>query len=151
MTAEHTEIQFVLGLDVSCNTVTLYDDHSRCTLTVANDADALRTALQPYQDTATLAVCEATGGHEDTLLGALLELAIPAHRADPAKARLISNPSASAPRPIRSMPAGCPIMAETVPQSCRAGSRPIPASSNLRSLSPAVSTSSPCECRRKTE
>lgn len=35
--------------------------------------------------TATLAVCEATGGHEDTLLGALLELAIPAHRADPAK------------------------------------------------------------------
>lgn len=49
MTAEHTEIQFVLGLDVSCNTVTLYDDHSRCTLTVANDADALRTALQPYQ------------------------------------------------------------------------------------------------------
>nr|WP_323130321.1 transposase [Sinorhizobium medicae] len=30
-------------------------------------------------------MCEATGGHEDTLLGALLELAIPAHRADPAK------------------------------------------------------------------
>ena len=62
MTTERTEIQFVLGLDVSRNTVTLYDDRSRCTLTVANDADALRTALQPYQGTATLAVCEATGG-----------------------------------------------------------------------------------------
>lgn len=87
MTTERTEIQFVLGLDVSRNTVTLYDDRSRCTLTVANDADALRTALQPYQGTATLAVCEATGGHEDTLLGALLELAIPAHRADPVKVK----------------------------------------------------------------
>lgn len=32
-------------------------------------------------------MCEATGGHEDTLLGALLELAIPAHRADPVKVK----------------------------------------------------------------
>lgn len=87
MTTEPAEIQSVLGLDVSRDTVTLYDDHSRRTLTIANDADALRAALQPYQGTATLAVCEATGGHEDILLGVLLELAIPAHRADPAKVK----------------------------------------------------------------
>ncbi|WP_413436338.1 IS110 family transposase, partial [Rhizobium pisi] len=83
--AEPTEIQSVLGLDVSCNTVTLFDSGTGRCLTIANDAEALRAALQPYQGTATLAVCEATGGHEDTLLGVLLELAIAAHRADPAK------------------------------------------------------------------
>ena len=85
MMAEPTEIQSVLGLDVSCNTVTLFDSGTGRCLTIANDAEALRAALQPYQGTATLAVCEATGGHEDTLLGVLLELAIAAHRADPAK------------------------------------------------------------------
>ncbi|MDR9812179.1 IS110 family transposase, partial [Rhizobium hidalgonense] len=76
MMAEPHEIQSVLGLDVSCDTVTLFDScTSRC-LTIANEADALRAALQPYQGTATLAVCEATGGHEDKLLGVLIELAI---------------------------------------------------------------------------
>ncbi|EJC77314.1 hypothetical protein Rleg10DRAFT_6017, partial [Rhizobium leguminosarum bv. trifolii WSM2012] len=61
MMAEPHEIQSVLGLDVSCDTVTLFDScTSRC-LTIANEADALRAALQPYQGTATLAVCEATG------------------------------------------------------------------------------------------
>ncbi|API53001.1 IS110 family transposase [Rhizobium leguminosarum] len=87
MMAEPAEIQCVLGLDVSRDTVTLCDGRTRHTVTIANDADALRTALLPYQGTATLAVCEATGGHEDTLLGVLLELAIPAHRADPAKVK----------------------------------------------------------------
>ncbi|EJC74430.1 IS110 family transposase [Rhizobium hidalgonense] len=87
MMAEPHEIQSVLGLDVSCDTVTLFDScTSRC-LTIANEADALRAALQPYQGTATLAVCEATGGHEDKLLGVLIELAIAAHRADPAKVK----------------------------------------------------------------
>ncbi|RFB89885.1 IS110 family transposase [Rhizobium leguminosarum bv. trifolii] len=87
MMAEPAEIQSVLGLDVSCNTVTLFDSGTGRCLTIANEADALRAALQPYQGTATLAVCEATGGHEDRLLGVLLELAIPAHRADPAKVK----------------------------------------------------------------
>ncbi|WP_261318831.1 transposase [Rhizobium leguminosarum] len=87
MMTEPAEIQSVLGLDVSRNNVTLCDGHSRHTQTIANIADALRTALQPYQGTATLAVCEATGGHEDTPLGVLLELAIAAHRADPAKVK----------------------------------------------------------------
>ncbi|RUL95429.1 IS110 family transposase [Rhizobium chutanense] len=87
MTTEPAEIQSVLGLDVSRDTVTLYDGRNHRTQTIANDAEALRTALQPYQATATLAVCEATGGHEDILLCVLLELAIPAHRADPAKVK----------------------------------------------------------------
>ncbi|NKM82736.1 IS110 family transposase, partial [Rhizobium leguminosarum] len=86
MMAEPTEIQSILGLDVSRDTVTLCDGR-RHTVTVANEADALRAALQPYQGTTTLAVCEATGGYEDILLGVLLELAIPAHRADPAKVK----------------------------------------------------------------
>jgi transposase len=85
MTTDPAQIQSVLGLDVSCETVTLFD--GRTTMTIANDPDALRAALQPYRACATLAVCEATGGHEDTLLGVLLELAIPAHRADPAKVK----------------------------------------------------------------
>ncbi|AUW40935.1 hypothetical protein CUJ84_Chr000527 [Rhizobium leguminosarum] len=34
-------------MDVSRNTVTLCDGHSRYTQTIANNADALRTALQP--------------------------------------------------------------------------------------------------------
>ncbi|MEZ2133176.1 MULTISPECIES: IS110 family transposase [unclassified Sinorhizobium] len=87
MITEPAEIQSILGLDVSRDTVTLYDGRTRATSTLANTADALRTVLQPYQGIATLAVCEATGGHEDILLGVLLELAIPAHRADPAKVR----------------------------------------------------------------
>lgn len=87
MMTDPTKIQSVLGLDVSCDTVALFDDHTRRTMIIVNDPDALRAALQPYQASATLAVCEATGGHEDTLLGVLLELSIPTHRADPAKVK----------------------------------------------------------------
>lgn len=74
----------VLGLDVAQDSVTLHDLASRRTLTVANTDAALTAALLPFRDR-QLAVCEATGGHEAVLLAVLLELGIPAHRADGGK------------------------------------------------------------------
>lgn len=74
----------VLGLDVAQDSVTLHDLASRQTLTVANTDAALTAALLPFRDR-QLAVCEATGGHEAVLLAVLLELGIPAHRADGGK------------------------------------------------------------------
>jgi transposase len=81
MTHLPVPIEAVLGLDVAQDSVTLHDLASRRTLTVANSHAALTEALRPYRDR-QLAVCEATGGHEAVLLCVLLELAIPAHRAD---------------------------------------------------------------------
>lgn len=77
-------IEAALGLDVAQDSVTLYDLVSSRCLTVPNTHAALTAALQPFQDR-QLAVCEATGGHEAVLLSVLLELGIPAHRADGGK------------------------------------------------------------------
>jgi len=84
MTHLPVPIEAVLGLDVAQDSVTFHDLGTRRTLTVANTHAALTAALQPFQDR-QLAVCEATGGHEAVLLGVLLELGIPAHRADGGK------------------------------------------------------------------
>ncbi len=84
MTPLSPRIESVLGLDVAKDTVTLHDLESGTTATIANTRDALLAALAPFTNRA-LAVCEATGGHEDALLAALLTLAIPAHRADGAR------------------------------------------------------------------
>ncbi|PYE90623.1 transposase, partial [Phyllobacterium leguminum] len=82
------EIQSVIGLDVSCDTVTLFDSLTSQTMTVANRCDELRSALEAFAGRGgLLAVCEATGGYEDELLAALAMLAIPAHRADAAKVK----------------------------------------------------------------
>src|SRR5690606_36435231 len=69
---------------VAQNSVTLHDLASRRTLTVANSSAALSAALLPFGNH-QLAVCEATGGHEAALLGVLVALGIPAHRADGGK------------------------------------------------------------------
>lgn len=86
MTTTPAKIQSALGLDVSKDTVTLFDTESHQTLTLANDKRALRAALKPYVGRG-LAICEATGGYEDKLLAALFDLGIPAHRADAAKVK----------------------------------------------------------------
>ncbi|WP_226949043.1 transposase [Rhizorhabdus wittichii] len=100
------EIQTALGLDVSQDSVTLFDSVTGQTLTIANETQALTAALDPLRNR-DLAVCEATGGHEDKLLAVLCGLAIPVHRGDAARSRPISAPSANAPRPTPSMmPAG---------------------------------------------
>lgn len=86
MTRYAREIQTALGLDVSQDTVTLFDSVTGQTHTIINDIDALGAALAPLRDR-DLAVCEATGGHEDRLLNVLHDLGISAHRADAAKVK----------------------------------------------------------------
>ena len=86
MTNPPAKIHTALGLDVSQDSVTLYDSLTRQTLTIDNQHDALISALTPLTDR-DLAICEATGGHEDVLLAVLHALAIPAHRADAAKVK----------------------------------------------------------------
>lgn len=90
MTHLPVPIEAVLGLDVAQDSVTLHDLISRRTLTVANTQAELEAALLPFRDR-QLAVCEATGGHEAILLGVLLELGIPAHRADGGKISAFSR------------------------------------------------------------
>lgn len=45
MTKELAKIQSALGLDISRDSITLFESRSGRTLTVANNAEALRTAL----------------------------------------------------------------------------------------------------------
>lgn len=76
----------VLGLDVGKTTITLHDTRCGRTEVVRNDRGHLLEVLQRFHGH-DLAVCEATGGYEDTLLTVLACLAIPAHRADAAKVK----------------------------------------------------------------
>jgi transposase len=88
MNSNQSEIQSAVGCDVSKDTVTLFDSNTGKTSTVENTATALKAALKPYAGCVDiLAVCEATGGYEDTLLFVLERLAIPAHRADAARVK----------------------------------------------------------------
>lgn len=84
------KIQSALGIDVGRDSVTIHDTQTGRTLSVDNDTAALQAALHPLRRR-DLAVCEATGGHEDKLLAVLGQLAIPAHRADAAKVRAFIN------------------------------------------------------------
>jgi transposase len=76
----------VLGADVAKAAVVLFDPVSGRTWSVANSPAALREALVPFADY-DLLVCETTGGHELALLGAALDLDLPAHRADAARVK----------------------------------------------------------------
>lgn len=88
MTKELAKIQSALGLDISRDSITLFESRSGRTLTVANNAEALRTALASLDlQVPMLAVCETTGGNEDKALRVLFQLAIPVHRADAAKVK----------------------------------------------------------------
>ena len=86
MTSFSRQIESVLGLDVSKDTVTLHDLATGRRATVPNTRPALTEALEALAS-CELAVCEATGGYEDTLLAVLAALAIPAHRADGARVK----------------------------------------------------------------
>lgn len=88
MTKSLTEIQSALGLDISRDSITLFESRSGRTLTVANNAEDLRTVLASLDlQLPMLAVCETTGGNEDKALSVLFQLAIPVHRADAAKVK----------------------------------------------------------------
>lgn len=86
MISASLQIQSVLGLDVAQDSVTVHDSGTGRTVTVPNEAAALR-ALLATVPACRLAVCEATGGHEDVVLAVLDELGLPAHRADAAKVK----------------------------------------------------------------
>ncbi|MDI9350122.1 MAG: IS110 family transposase [Candidatus Symbiobacter sp.] len=75
----------VLGCDVSKDKVDFFNAMTGESFTVANKKKELTKALKA-QGTIRLAVCEATGEYENTLLAALVALKAPAHRADPQKA-----------------------------------------------------------------
>ena len=87
--AEQTNPRRVLGCDVGQDSVVIFDSLTISIRTVANKPAALRRALAtlvPQPDEGVLLVCEATGGHEITLLTLAWQAAIAAHRADPRKA-----------------------------------------------------------------
>lgn len=86
MTPVSPKIQSVLGIDVSQDSVTLHDSRTAQTVTVPNEATALRALIKTLPRF-QLAVCEATGGHEDVVLEVLDQLGRPAHRADAAKVK----------------------------------------------------------------
>ena len=77
-------IESVIGLDVAKDTVAIHDRISGRSFTVDNTLEALSEALLALADR-SLAVCEATGGHEDMLLCVLASLNIPTHRGDGGK------------------------------------------------------------------
>ncbi|NBD94920.1 MAG: transposase [Gammaproteobacteria bacterium] len=84
--AEVTNPQRVLGCDVGKDTIVIFDSLTSTAQTVANTAGALKRVMAGLGDD-TLIVCEATGGHEATLLAIATQAGMPAHRADPRKAR----------------------------------------------------------------
>lgn len=75
-----------IGCDVSKIAVVVFDSASGQTRSIANQPDALVRFARDL-DSTCLVVCEATGGYEAALLEALLDAAIPAHRADARKVK----------------------------------------------------------------
>ena len=88
--AVRTIPQQVLGCDVGQDSIVIFDSLSATTHSVDNKPAALRRALAALSSEAAdspLLVCEATGGHEAELLTLAQGAGLPAHRADPRKAR----------------------------------------------------------------
>lgn len=75
-----------LGCDVGKSDIVVFDSASGQTRTIANQPDALARFASELDGTC-LVVCEATGGYEAALLEALIEAAVPAHRADARKVK----------------------------------------------------------------
>lgn len=73
-----------IGCDVGKTAIVVFDSASGQTRTIANQPDAL-ARFAGELDSTCLVVCEATGGYEAVLLEALLDAAVPAHRADARK------------------------------------------------------------------
>ena len=87
--AERTNPHRILGCDVGQDRIVIFDSLSATTRSLDNKPAVLRRALAelvPQPDQRVLLVCEATGGHETTLLSLAWQAGIAAHRADPRKA-----------------------------------------------------------------
>ena len=75
-----------IGCDVGKASIVVFDSRTGQTRSIPNrPADLARFAAT--LDDACLAICEATGGHEDALLSALLRAGRAAHRADARKVK----------------------------------------------------------------
>ena len=85
-TASNTT-SIILGFDVAKASITVFDSASQRHTVLDNTPAAVRRFLKPYAGKDAFAVCEATGGYEAVLLKVLVELAIPAHRADALKVK----------------------------------------------------------------
>lgn len=77
--------QLVLGCDVGKHEIVVFSHPSGELRTLPNCRDDLETVLSKTEP-GTLIVCEATGGHEASLLAAATSAGLPIHRADPSKA-----------------------------------------------------------------
>lgn len=75
-----------IGCDVGKIAIVVFDSASGQTRSIANQPEALARFANEL-DSTCLVVCEATGGYEADLLEALLDAAIPAHRADARKVK----------------------------------------------------------------
>lgn len=76
----------ILGADVAKHSIVFHDSLAGRCWSVANTADALRQALQPYADYDWL-VCETTGGYERLLLETAAAIGLTACRADAAQVK----------------------------------------------------------------
>ena len=86
MTNQTTTPAHFVGCDVGKTSIVVFNSRTGQTRTIANrPADLARFAAS--LDNTCLAICEATGGHEDALLQALLQANRPAHRADARKVK----------------------------------------------------------------
>lgn len=74
----------VVGLDIAKHTITLVDSRAPAPRVIDNDVRAIRALMKTYDETC-LVLCEATGGHERTVLAEALRAGIPCHRADTLK------------------------------------------------------------------
>lgn len=75
-----------IGCDVGKTSIVVFDSRDGRTRTIPN-RDAELALLAAELDDTCLVVCEATGGHEDRLLDALLRHGRPVHRADARKVK----------------------------------------------------------------
>jgi transposase len=81
-----TPVSRFLGCDVGKNAIAVFDSATGRSHTLANEPEALSVFAAGLEATC-LVVCEATGGYESALLGALLAAGVPAHRADARKVK----------------------------------------------------------------
>jgi transposase len=86
MTTQTTTPTSFIGCDVGKTTIVVFDSRTGQTLSIANRRAELEQFAKGLDDTC-LAICEATGGHENTLLQALLKAGRAAHRADARKVK----------------------------------------------------------------
>jgi transposase len=84
-TAHETPTRFI-GCDVGKTNIVVFDSRDGRTTTIANDPSEL-AGFAASLDDSCFVVCEATGGYEAALLGALLDAGRAAHRADARKVK----------------------------------------------------------------